>query len=79
MLGRERKEWGRYDSIRPPDFTQMYTKLKHRHITRQLLWEEYRTANQNGCGFGQYCQLYKNWSKKPGFLDMQPLMDEKDR
>jgi len=53
----ERKVSGCRDSIRPPDFAQMYTELKYRHITRQLLWEEYRSVNPNGYGYSQYCQL----------------------
>ncbi|MFA4840050.1 MAG: IS21 family transposase [Candidatus Neomarinimicrobiota bacterium] len=48
-----------------PDFSWMHTELKKRHVTRQLLWEEYRQSNLAGGGYGysQYCQLYKDWSK----------------
>jgi len=48
-----------------PDFGQMHTELKKRHVTRQLLWEEYRQGNPDGSGYGysQYCQLYRDWSK----------------
>ena len=48
-----------------PDFGWMHTELKKRHVTRQLLWEEYRQGNPDGSGYGysQYCQLYRDWSK----------------
>lgn len=51
-----------------PDFSRMHTELKKRHVTRQLLWEEYRQSNLAGGGYGysQYCQLYKDWSKTLG-------------
>ena len=47
-----------------PDFVRMHTELKKRHVTRQLLWEEYRESNPDGYGYSQYCQLYQDWSKK---------------
>jgi len=48
-----------------PDFSRMHTELKKRHVTRQLLWEEYRESKPASAGYGysQYCQLYKDWSK----------------
>src|SRR3954470_9106859 len=33
----------------PPDFAAIHDQLqRHRHVTLQLVWEEYRDANQNG-------------------------------
>lgn len=49
--------------VRMPDYIRMHTELKKRHVTRQLLWEEYRATNPKGYGYSQYCQLYKDWSK----------------
>ena len=36
-------------SSRPlPDFTKMHTELKKKHVTRSLLWEEYREQHPDG-------------------------------
>jgi len=60
------KRWGGQKSrLRLPDFSRMNIELRKRHITRQLLWEEYRASNPDGYGYSQYCQLYKDWSAKP--------------
>jgi len=53
------------DNIQKPllDYKRIHLELKKRHITRQLLWEEYRESNSHGYGYSQYCQLYKDWAK----------------
>ena len=49
------------DSDRPlPDFAHLHEELQqHKHTTRQLLWEEYRTTFPEGYGYSQFCQLYR--------------------
>ena len=52
-------------SIRPlPDFAKMNTELKKKHVTRSLLWEEYREKYPEGLGYSQFCDHYLRWSKK---------------
>ena len=52
-------------STRPlPDFSRMNTELKKKHVTRSLLWEEYREKHPDGLGYSQFCEHYLRWSKK---------------
>src|SRR5689334_16586870 len=39
-----------------PDFASFHEQLrKHRHLTLQLLWEEYRQANPDGYRYSRFC------------------------
>ena len=52
-------------SARPlPDFAKMNTELKKKHVTRSLLWEEYREQHPDGLGYSQFCEHYRLWSNK---------------
>ena len=52
-------------SARPlPDFAKMNTELKKKHVTRSLLWEEYREKHPDGLCYSQFCEHYRLWSKK---------------
>lgn len=44
-----------------PDFVQIHQELKQKHVTRQLLWEEYRQQHPDGYSYTQYCELYNLW------------------
>ena len=49
----------------PPDFAAVHEQLqRHRRVTLQLIWEEYRDANQDGYGYSRICELYQSWRKK---------------
>ena len=54
------------DSARPlPDFAHLHEELqRHKHTTRQLLWEEYRATHPEGYGYSQFCQLYRRWKQE---------------
>ena len=43
----------------------------HRHVTLQLLWEEYREANPNGYRYSRYCELFQRWRKKQSVVMRQ--------
>lgn len=48
-----------------PDFAAIHEqKQRHRHVTLQLLWEEYRQANPEGYGYSRFCELYQRWRSK---------------
>lgn len=48
-----------------PDFPSIHQqKQTHRHLTLQLLWEEYQQANPNGYGYSRFCELYQRWRGK---------------
>jgi len=36
----------------------------HRHLSQQLLWEEYRQANPDGYRYSRFCELFKRWRRK---------------
>jgi transposase len=52
-----------YEAQRPiPDFTHLHQELQeHRHLTLQLLWEEYRQNHPDGYSYTRFCELYQRW------------------
>ncbi len=45
-----------------PDFSTIHEELKHKGVTKQLLWEEYKQLHgEKGYQYAQYCQLYRDW------------------
>jgi len=51
-------------SIPTPDFSSIHRELMKKHVTRLLLWEEYREVQPDGYGYSQFCELYNQWRKK---------------
>ena len=48
-----------------PDFAAIHEQLRrHKHLTLQLLWEEYRQANPDGYRYSRFCELYQRWRSK---------------
>lgn len=48
-----------------PDFAAMRRELQtHKHLTLQLLWQEYREQHPEGYGYSRYCSLYRVWLKR---------------
>jgi transposase len=48
-----------------PDFSAMRRELQtHKHLTLQLLWQEYREQHPEGYGYSRYCSLYRAWLKR---------------
>jgi len=46
----------------PPDFAAIHRELQtHKHLTLQLVWEEYRQACPNGYRYSRFCELYQRW------------------
>ena len=54
-----------YETQRPtPDFASLHQELQsHRHLTRQLLWEEYRQTHPDGYSYSRFCELYHRWRR----------------
>jgi transposase len=47
-----------------PDFVQIHLELKHKGVTRQLLWEEYSAEYPtNHYRYTQFCALYQEWQQ----------------
>jgi transposase len=48
-----------------PDYAAIQEQLRcHRHMTLQLLWEEYRAVHPDGYRYSRFCELYQRWRKK---------------
>jgi transposase len=48
-----------------PDFPALHEELqRHRHLTLQLAWEEYRQRNPEGYHYSRFCALYQRWRGK---------------
>ena len=48
-----------------PDFVWIHEQLRqHRHLTLQLLWEEYRQANPHTYRYSRFFELYQRWRSK---------------
>lgn len=47
-----------------PDYSGIHAELqKHKHLTLQLVWEEYRGDHPNGYGYSRFCELYQRWRR----------------
>src|SRR3990172_2840477 len=55
--------------LRPvPDWPTVHKELRrHKGVTLQLLWLEYREAQPDGFGYSWFCQTYRRWR---GRLDL---------
>ncbi len=48
-----------------PDLAQIHKELRsHKHLTLQLVWEEYKQSHPDGYQYSQFCDLYRGWAKK---------------
>jgi transposase len=49
----------------PLDFAEIHRQLQsHKHVTLQLLWEEYRQSQPDGYRYSRFCELYRRWQRK---------------
>ena len=49
----------------PLDFAEIQRQLQsHKHVTLQLLWEEYRQSQPEGYRYSRFCELYRRWQRK---------------
>ena len=55
-----------------PDFKMIHNELRHKSVTLQLLWEEYKESNPAGYQYTQFCELYRAWAKKLDLVLRQP-------
>jgi len=48
-----------------PDYAAILRELQtHKHVTLQLLWEEYREQSPDGYRYSRYCDLYRAWLQR---------------
>lgn len=56
-----------------PDFAAIHQELRsHRHVTLQLLWQEYKQVHPEGYQYSRFCELYSRWARK---LDLSLRQD----
>lgn len=46
------------------DFAKLHQELKKKHVTKMILWEEYKTQNPNGYNYSWYCARYREWREQ---------------
>ena len=46
-----------------PDWVEVHRELKRPHVTRMLLWQEYREPEPEGYQYSQFCDRYGRWAK----------------
>jgi transposase len=46
-----------------PDFAQVHRELSRPGVTRQLLWQEYKTQHPDGLQYSAFCDRYREWSQ----------------
>jgi transposase len=44
-----------------PDWAALHRELKRKHVTLQILWDEYIEANPDGYRYSRFCDLYRGW------------------
>lgn len=48
----------------PPDWCYIDTEMRRPHVTRQLLWMEYKAQfGIKALGYSQFCRCYREWKK----------------
>ncbi len=48
-----------------PDYAAILHELQtNKHVTLQLLWEEYREQSPDGYRYSRYCDLYRGWLRR---------------
>ena len=47
-----------------PDWAQLNRELKRKHVTLQILWDEYIEANPDGYRYSRFCDLYRGWESR---------------
>jgi transposase len=58
-----------------PDWQTIHQQLQqHRHLTLQLVWEEYRQAHPEGYRYSWFCERYLQWRRR---LDVVLRQDHK--
>ena len=51
-------------SNRPePDWGWIHTELQRRHVTKMLLWHEYKEGQPGGLQYSQFCDRYLRWAR----------------
>jgi transposase len=47
-----------------PDWPAVHRELKRKHVTLQIVWDEYFAAQPGGYSYSRFCELYRGFEKK---------------
>src|SRR4030088_2650970 len=47
-----------------PDWAAAHRELKRKHVTLQILWDEYIEQNPDGYRYSRFCELYRGWASR---------------
>ncbi len=47
-----------------PDWAAVHHELKRKHVTLQILWDEYIERHPDGYRYSRFCELYRGWASR---------------
>src|SRR5215467_885890 len=48
-----------------PDWAAIHDELRgQKHVTLQLVWQEYQQSTPDGYQYSRFCELYRQWAEK---------------
>src|SRR3954468_6495947 len=47
-----------------PDWASLHREMKRKHVTLQILWDEYIETHPEGYRYSRFCDLYRTWQAK---------------
>jgi transposase len=47
-----------------PDWALVHRELKRKHVTLQILWDEYIERHSDGYRYSRFCELYRGWASR---------------
>lgn len=47
-----------------PDWSALNRELKRKHVTLQILWDEYIETHPDGYRYSRFCELYRSWEAR---------------
>jgi transposase len=47
-----------------PDWAAIQREMKRKHVTLQILWDEYIEREPQGYRYSRFCELYRSWEAK---------------
>ena len=47
-----------------PDWRLVHKELKRKHVTLQILWDEYIEQHPEGYRYSRFCEIYREWEAK---------------
>jgi len=47
-----------------PHWAAVHRELKRKHVTLQILWDEYTERHPDGYRYSRFCELYRGWASR---------------